>query len=193
MYSFLHCSSLDIRLFTYVISCSLFAFLSPYSVFLFFFFFFVFGVLFNFLDYFSPIALRLLLLFAFLVAQSLSFHPIFTQNPLSTNLNYNNSLPLSKYKKYLALRVLLFAFLVAQSLSFHPIFTQNPLSTNLNYNNSLPLSKYKKYLALRVLLLSELIRYCKIQIITIQLQPHQYDFPLKTRVANYLLTRLHIL
>ena len=112
------------------------------------FFFFVFGVLFNFLDYFSPIALRLLLLFV---------------------------------------------FLVAQSLSFHPIFTQNPLSTNLNYNNSLPLSKYKKYLALRVLLLSELIRYCKIQIITIQLQPHQYDFPLKTRVANYLLTRLHIL
>ena len=110
-------------------------------------FFFVFGVLFNFLDYFSPIALRLLLLFS---------------------------------------------FLVAQSLSFHPIFTQNPLSTNLNYNNSLPLSKYKKYLALRVLLLSELIRYCKIQIITIQLQPHQYDFPLKTRVANYLLTRLHI-
>ena len=112
------------------------------------FFFFVFGVLFNFLDYFSPIALRLLLLFA---------------------------------------------FLVAQSLSFHPIFTQNPLSTNLNYNNSLPLSKYKKYLALRVLLLSELIRYCKILRITIQLQPHQYDFPLKTRVANYLLTRLHIL
>ena len=110
-------------------------------------FFFVFGVLFNFLDYFSPIALRLLLLFS---------------------------------------------FLVAQSLSFHPIFTQNPLSTNLNYNNSLPLSKYKKYLALRVLLLSELIRYCKIQIITIQLQPHQYDFPLKTRVANYFLTRLHI-
>ena len=148
MYSFLHCSSLDIRLFTYVISCSLFAFLSPYSVFLFFFFCFVFGVLFNFLDYFSPIALRLLLLFA---------------------------------------------FLVAQSLSFHPIFTQNPLSTNLNYNNSLPLSKYKKYLALRVLLLSELIRYCKIQIITIQLQPHQYDFPLKTWVANYLLTQLHIL
>ena len=140
MYSFLHCSSLDIRLFTYVISCSLFAFLSPYSVFLFFyFFFFVFGVLFNFLDYFSPIALRLLLLFA---------------------------------------------FLVAHSLSFHPIFTQNPLSTNLNYNNSLPLSKYKKYLALRVLLLSELIRYCKILRITIQLQPHQYDFPLKTRIAN---------
>ena len=127
----------------------LFSFRVPFAVFCFFLFLFlfVFGVLFNFLDYFSPIALRLLLLFA---------------------------------------------FLVAQSLSFHPNFTQNPLSTNLNYSNSLPLSKYKKYLALRVLLLSELIRYCKIQIITIQLQPHQYDFPLKTRVANYLLTRLHI-
>ena len=119
----------------------------PRFLFFSFSFFFVFGVLFNFLERFSPIALRLLLLFA---------------------------------------------FLVAQSLSFHPIFTQNPLSTNLNYNNSLPLSKYKKYLALRVLLLSELIRYCKILRITIQLQPHQYDFPLKMRVANYLLTRLHI-
>ena len=119
----------------------------PRFLFFSFSFFFVFGVLFNFLERFSPIALRLLLLFA---------------------------------------------FLVAQSLSFHPIFTQNPLSTNLNYNNSLPLSKYKKYLALRVLLLSELIRYCKILRITIQLQPHQYDFPLKTRIANYLLTRLHI-
>ena len=119
----------------------------PRFLFFSFSFFFVFGVLFNFLERFSPIALRLLLLFA---------------------------------------------FLVAQSLSFHPIFTQNPLSTNLNYNNSLPLSKYKKYLALRVLLLSELIRYCKILRITIQLQPHQYDFPLKTRIANYLLTQLHI-
>ena len=119
----------------------------PRFLFFSFSFFFVFGVLFNFLERFSPIALRLLLLFA---------------------------------------------FLVAQSLSFHPIFTQNPLSTNLNYNNSLPLSKYKKYLALRVLLLSELIRYCKILRITIQLQPHQYDFPLKTRIANYLLRRLHI-
>ena len=84
-------------------------------------------------------------------------------------------------------------FLVAKSLSFHPIFTQNPLSTNLNYNNFLPLTKYKKYLALRVLLLSELIRYCKILIITVQLQPYQFDFPLKTRIAHYLLTRLHII
>ena len=91
-------------------------------------------------------------------------------------------------------------FWVARSLSFHPIFTQNPLSTNLNYNNNccydynnfLLLTKYKKYLALRVLLLSELIRYCKILIIAVQLQPHQFDFPLKTWFANYLLTRLHI-
>ena len=100
--------------------------------------------------------------------------------------NFLERFPQSLYVFYFLL------FLVAQSLSFHPIFTQNPLSTILNYNNSLVLSKYKKYLALRVLLLSELIRYCKILIITIQLQPHQFDFPLKTRVANYLLTRLHI-
>ena len=100
--------------------------------------------------------------------------------------NFLERFPQSLYVFYFLL------FLVAQSLSFYPIFTQNPLSTILNYNNSLVLSKYKKYLALRVLLLSELIRYCKILIITIQLQPHQYDFPLKTRVANYLLTRLHI-
>ena len=31
-----------------------------------------------------------------LAALSLSFQPIFTQNPLSTNLNYNNFLPLTK-------------------------------------------------------------------------------------------------
>ena len=41
-------------------------------------------------------------------------------------------------------------------------------------------------------MLSELIRYCEILRVTVQLQPHQFDFPLKTRVANYLLTRLHI-
>ena len=83
-------------------------------------------------------------------------------------------------------------FLVANSLPFYLIFPQNPLSTNLNYNNFLPLTKYKKYLVLRVLLLSELIRYCKILRIAVQIQPHRFDFPLKTRVANYLLTRLHI-
>ena len=49
-----------------------------------------------------------------------------------------------------------------------------------------------KTLSLLVLLLCELIRYCKILRITVQLQPHQFDIPLKTRVANDLLTRLHI-
>ena len=49
-----------------------------------------------------------------------------------------------------------------------------------------------KALALPVLLLCELIRNCKILRITVQLQPHKFDFPLKTRVANYLLTRLHV-
>ena len=38
----------------------------------------------------------------------------------------------------------------------------------------------------------ELIKNCKILRITVQLQPHQFDFALKTRVANYLLKRLHI-
>ena len=38
----------------------------------------------------------------------------------------------------------------------------------------------------------ELIRNCKTLKITVQLQPHKFDFVLKTRVANYLLTRLHI-
>ena len=128
---------------------------------------------------------------SFLVLFSRSFRRIFFSFPFPVFFfyvlfNFLERFPQSLYVFYFLL------FLVAQSLSFYPIFTQDPLSTILNYNNSLVLSKYKKYLALRVLLLSELIRYCKILIITIQLQPHQYDFPLKTRVANYLLTRLHI-
>ena len=49
-----------------------------------------------------------------------------------------------------------------------------------------------KALALLVLLLCEFIRNYRILRITVQLQPHQLDFQLKTRVANYLLTRLHI-
>ena len=59
------------------------AFLSPYSAY--------FSVLSNFLPRFSRLAWRLLLL-AFLVALSLSFQPIFTHNPFSTNLNYNKFL-----------------------------------------------------------------------------------------------------
>ena len=50
-----------------------------------------------------------------------------------------------------------------------------------------------KALALLVFLLFELIRNCKILRVVVQLQPHQFDFPLKTQVANYLLiTRLRI-
>ena len=65
-----------------------FAFPSPYPAY--------FGVLSNFLVRFSQLVLRLLLLVLFFVALSLSFHPIFTQNPLSTNLNYDCFIPLTK-------------------------------------------------------------------------------------------------
>ena len=53
-------------------------------------------------------------------------------------------------------------------------------------------SRWQSSLALPVFLFCELIRNCKIRRITVQLQPHQFDFALKMRVANYLLTRLHI-
>ena len=64
-----------------------FAFPSPHFAY--------FRFLSNFLARFSRLALRLLLL-ASLVPLSLSFQPIFTQNPFSTNLNYNNFLRLRK-------------------------------------------------------------------------------------------------
>ena len=85
--SFSRCSLLETRLFTYTFSLFSFAFLLPYSAY--------FSVLSNFLARFSRLALRLLLL-ASLVPLSLSFQPIFTQNPFSTNLNYNNFLRLRK-------------------------------------------------------------------------------------------------
>ena len=49
-----------------------------------------------------------------------------------------------------------------------------------------------KALSLQVLLLCEFIRNCKILRRTVQLQPHQLDFPLKMQVENDLLKRLHI-
>ena len=58
-------------------------------------------------------------------------------------------------------------------------FTQNHFCTNL-------FPPVDKASALPVLLLCKLITNCKILRITIQLQPHQYDFPLKTRVAKLL-------
>ena len=82
--SFSLCSSLDICLFTYVFSCSLsrsFHLILPILV-----------PSLTFLRIFLDSLYVFYFLF-FLVARSLSFHPIFTQNPLSTNLNYNNFLP----------------------------------------------------------------------------------------------------
>ena len=82
--SFSLCSSLDICLFTYVFSCSLsrsFHLILPILV-----------SSLTFLRIFLDSLYVFYFLF-FLVARSLSFHPIFTQNPLSTNLNYNNFLP----------------------------------------------------------------------------------------------------
>ena len=80
-------SSLDIRLFTYAFSCSISR--SSHRILLILAFF--------------PTFLRVLLdsLHAFyfllsLVALSLSFQAIFTQNPLSTSLNYYNFLQLTK-------------------------------------------------------------------------------------------------
>ena len=49
-----------------------------------------------------------------------------------------------------------------------------------------------KALSLPVLLLCKFIRNCKILRRTVQLQPHQFDFPLKMQVENDLLKRLHI-
>ena len=49
-------------------------------------------------------------------------------------------------------------------------------------------NKKNKALAPPVLLFSELFINCKILRITVQLQPHQFGFALKTRIANYLLT-----
>ena len=85
--SFTRCSSLDICLFTYVFSCSpsrSFHRILPILV-----------SSLTFLRVFLDSLYVFYFLF-FLVAQSLSFHPIFTQNPLSTNLKHNNFLLLIK-------------------------------------------------------------------------------------------------
>ena len=81
------CSSLDIRLFTYAFSCSILRSSRR-----------ILPILASFLT-FARVFLDSLYAFYFLlslVALSLSFQPIFTQNPLSTNLNYNNFLRLTK-------------------------------------------------------------------------------------------------
>ena len=73
----------------------------------------------------------------------------------------------------LVLRLSLLA-LISHSVSF---FHSKHRNTNL-------FPPVDKASALPVLLLCNLITNCKILRITIQLQPHQYDFPLKTRIAN---------
>ena len=78
--------------------------------------------------------------------------------------------------------------LVTLPLSFQPIFTQT-LSPRTWI---ITISSGWKVLALPVLLLYELIRNRKILRITVRQQPHPFYFALKTRVANYLLTRLRI-
>ena len=87
--SFLSCSSLDICLFTYAFSCSLSRFsrrILPISA-----------------SFLTSLRVSLDWLYAFyfllsLVALSLSFQPTFTQNLISTNLNYNSFPRLTKIK-----------------------------------------------------------------------------------------------
>ena len=91
----------------------------------------------------------------------------------------------------LALRRLPVSFF-GRSVSFYPAdmyFHSKSSFHELEFKQFPP---FNKALALPVLLLCELIRNCKILRITVQLKPRQFDFPLKTRVANYLITQLHI-
>ena len=89
----------------------------------------------------------------------------------------------------LALRILLLAFF-GRSVSFFPAyFHPKPFLHELELEQFPPVDKV---LTLSVLLLCELIKNCKILRINVQLQPHQFDFRLKMRAANYLLTRLYI-
>ena len=82
------------------------------------------------------------------------------------------------------LRPLLLAFFGC-SVAFFPAYFQSK-----PFPHELELYQFPvvdKALALPVLLLCELIKNCKILRFTVQQQPHQFDFPLKMRVAHYLL------
>ena len=86
--------------------------------------------------------------------------------------------------------VFYFLFFLGRSVSyFSSYFHPKPSLHKLELEQFPPVDKA---LALAVFLLCELIRNCKILRISVQLQSHQFDFPLKTRLANYLLTQLHI-
>ena len=89
-----------------------------------------------------------------------------------------------------SLYVFYFLFFLGRSVSyFSSYFHPKPSLHKLELEQFPPVDKA---LALAVFLLCELIRNCKILRISVPLQSHQFDFPLKTRLANYLLTRLHI-
>ena len=89
----------------------------------------------------------------------------------------------------LALRYVMVGFF-SRSVSFYPVyFHSKPSFHELELKQFPP---FDKAIALPVLLLCELIRNCKILRTTVQLKPRQFYFPLKTRVANYMLTQLHI-
>ena len=91
-------SSLDIRLFTYAFSCSLS--LSPRCI---------LPILASFLTFLRVFLYSLYTLYflLYLVTLPLSFQPIFTQNPLYTDLYYNNLLSLKSFSSagIVALRV----------------------------------------------------------------------------------------
>ena len=84
----------------------------------------------------------------------------------------------------LALRLLLVTFFGRSVSFFSAYFHSKPF---------LQFPPVDKALALLVLLPCELIRNCKILRIAVQLQPHQFDFPLKTRVANYSFIQRHLI
>ena len=84
---------------------------------------------------------------------------------------------LSRFSR-LTWRLLLLAFF-GRSVSFFPAyFHSNPFLHELELKQFPP---DDKALALPVLLLWKLIKNSKIPRVTFQLQPHQFDFPLKTR------------
>ena len=89
----------------------------------------------------------------------------------------------------LALRLLLLVFFGRSVSLFSSYFHSKPSLHKLESKRFPPVGKA---LALPVFLFCEFIRNCKIRRITVQLQPHQFDFALKMRIANHLLTRLHI-
>ena len=72
-------------------------------------------------------------------------------------------------------------FLQSHCLFLSSLFSLEPSLLQLELSEFPPVGKA---LAMPVLLLRNLIRNCKILRINVQIQPHQFDFPLKMRFAN---------